>query len=41
MAGTYGGYDGPALEAAIRGHILAEGEAVATYALNPKAMGAK
>jgi Raf kinase inhibitor-like YbhB/YbcL family protein len=29
-------FDGPSAEKAMRGHILAEGEAVATYALNPR-----
>ena len=35
--GLTGAFDGPALEAAVKGHVLAEGEAVATYALNPAA----
>lgn len=33
--GLTGAFDGPALEAAVKGHVLAEGEAVATYTLNP------
>lgn len=39
--GLTGAFDGPALEAAVKGHVLAEGEAVATYALNPKLIGGK
>lgn len=38
--GLTGAFDGPALEAAIKGHVLAEGQAVATYALNPRLMEA-
>lgn len=37
--GLTGAFDGAALEAAVKGHVLAEGEAVATYALNPKLIG--
>lgn len=33
--GLTGAFDGPALEAAVKTHVLAEGEAVATYTLNP------
>lgn len=39
--GLTGAFDGAALEKAVKGHVLAEGEAVAIYALNPKAMGKK
>ncbi len=39
--GLSGAFDGPELEAAVKGHVLAEGEAVATYALNPKLTGGK
>ncbi len=39
--GLSGAFDGPALEAAVKGHVLAKGEAVATYALNPKLINAK
>jgi Raf kinase inhibitor-like YbhB/YbcL family protein len=39
--GLTGAFDGPALEKAVEGHVLAEGEAVATYALNPKLTGGK
>lgn len=39
--GLTGAFDGPALEAAVKGHVLARGEAVATYALNPKLTGGK
>ena len=35
--GLTGAFDGPALEAALAGHVLAEGEAMGTYSLNPAA----
>ncbi|PKR87857.1 YbhB/YbcL family Raf kinase inhibitor-like protein [Pleomorphomonas diazotrophica] len=38
--GLTGAFDGPALEAAIKDHVLAEGAAVATYTLNPALRGA-
>jgi len=37
--GLQGAFDGVALRHAMRGHILSEGEATATYALNPHLRG--
>ena len=36
--GLEGAFDGPSAEAAIREHVIAQGEAVATYTLNPRLM---
>ena len=37
--GLSGAFDGPALEAVVQGHVLAQGEAVGTYVLNPQLIG--
>lgn len=37
--GLSGAFDGAAVEDAVRGHILAQGEAVAAYTLNPDLIG--
>ncbi|WP_026792718.1 YbhB/YbcL family Raf kinase inhibitor-like protein [Pleomorphomonas oryzae] len=34
--GLSGAFNGAALEKAVEGHVLAQGEAIATYSLNPK-----